>query len=49
MDRDDSESLVRYQNHNYLFEALTARILMEPESPRMADYGQQVLRVLSKR
>lgn len=43
------ESLARYQNHNYLLEALTARILMEPDSPRMADYREQVLRVLSKR
>jgi hypothetical protein len=43
------ESLARYQNHNYLLQALTVRTLMEPDSPRMADYRQQVIQLLSKR
>jgi hypothetical protein len=43
------ESLARYQNHNYLLEALTVRILMEPDSPRMADYRQQVVKLLRTR
>lgn len=43
------ESLARYQNHNYLLQALTARTLMEPDSPRMVGYRQQILVVLSKR
>ncbi|HKV82808.1 MAG TPA: DUF2785 domain-containing protein [Candidatus Sulfotelmatobacter sp.] len=43
------ESLARYQNHNYLLQALTVRILMEPDSPRMADYRQQVVKLLRTR
>jgi hypothetical protein len=43
------ESLARYQNHNYLLEALIVRILMEPDSPRMADYRQQVVKLLRTR
>jgi hypothetical protein len=43
------ESLARYQNHTYLLQALTVRTLMEPGSPRMDDYRQQALLVLSKR
>lgn len=43
------ESLARYQNHNYLLEALTVRILMEPDSPRLADYRQLVVKLLRTR
>ena len=43
------ESLARYQNHNYLLQALTARILMEPDSPRMVGYRQQIVKVLATR
>ena len=43
------ESLARYQNHNYLLQALTVRLLLEPDSPRMAQYRQQVLAVLAQR
>jgi len=43
------ESLARFQNHNYLLQALTVRILMEPDSPRMSDYRQQAVQLLSKR
>ena len=43
------ESLARYQNHNYLLQALTVRTLMEADSPRMVGYRQQLLMVLSKR
>jgi hypothetical protein len=43
------ESLAHFQNHNYLLQAMTARILMEPDSPSMSSYRQQVIQVLSKR
>ena len=43
------ESLARYQNHNYLLQALTVRMLLERESPRMNSYRQSVLNVLAKR
>jgi len=43
------ESLARYQNHNYLLQALTVRILLEPDSPQMAKYRQAVVAVLAKR
>jgi len=43
------QSLARYQNHNYLLQALTARILLDPDSPQMAKYRQQVLKLLSTR
>jgi len=43
------ESLVRYQNHNYLLQALTVHILLEPESPRMTCYRQSVLKLLATR
>jgi hypothetical protein len=43
------ESLARYQNHNYLLQALTARILMEPDFPRMIDYRQQIVKLLATR
>ena len=41
--------LARYQNHNYLLQALTVRILLEPESAKMTTCRQQVLRVLADR
>jgi hypothetical protein len=43
------ESLARYQNHGYLLEALTVRILMERNSPQMEQYRQRVLEVLAAR
>jgi hypothetical protein len=43
------ESLARYQNHNYFLQALTARISLEPESPKMTEYRQQVLALLRTR
>lgn len=43
------ESLARYQNHNYLLQALTARISLEPDSPKMTEYRQQVLALLRTR
>ena len=43
------ESLARYQNHNYLLQSLTVRILMEPDSPRMIDYRQQIVKLLATR
>jgi len=43
------ESLARYQSHNYQLEALTVRILMEPDSPRVVDDRQQVVKLLRRR
>ena len=43
------ESLARYQNHNYLLQALTVHILLEPDSPQMTKYREKVLAVLAKR
>lgn len=43
------ESLARFQNHNYLLQAVTARTLMEPDSSPMQGYRQQVIAILSKR
>jgi hypothetical protein len=43
------ESLARYQNHNYMLQALTVRLSLEPESARMADFKQRVLTVLRTR
>ena len=42
-------SLARYQNHNYLLQALIARLSLEPESPRMADLLQKTLDALRNR
>ena len=42
-------SLARYQNHNYLLQALIARLSLEPESPRMADLRQKTLDALRNR
>ncbi len=43
------ESLARFQNHNYLLQALTARLALEPDSPRVPAYKQQVLDLLKTR
>jgi len=43
------EALARYQNHNYLLQALTVRILLEPDSPHMTDYRKEVLKLLAAR
>jgi uncharacterized protein DUF2785 len=43
------ESLARFQNHNYLLQALTARLALEPDSPRIPAYKQQVLALLKTR
>lgn len=42
-------SLARFQNHNYLLQALTARLALEPDSPRASAYKQQVLALLKTR
>jgi hypothetical protein len=43
------ELLAHYQNHNYLLQALTVRILLEPDSPQMTTYRQEVVKVLAER
>ena len=43
------ESLARYQNHNYMLQALTVRISLEGDSPQMTKYREKVLAVLAKR
>jgi hypothetical protein len=43
------ELLARYQNHNYMLQALAVRISLEPESQRMTDYKQAVLALLRTR
>lgn len=43
------ESLARFQNHNYLLQALTVRIMLEPDSSQMTKYRQDVLKLLSSR
>jgi Protein of unknown function (DUF2785) len=43
------ESLARYQNHNYLLQALTVRMLLAPTSPVLSKWRQEVLKVLSER
>jgi hypothetical protein len=43
------ESLARYQNHTYLLQALFTRLALEPESPRMSEFKQQVLAVMKGR
>jgi hypothetical protein len=42
-------SLARYQNHNYLLQALTVRLSLEPASPRSEQYRTEVLKVLADR
>jgi hypothetical protein len=43
------ESLARFQNHNYMLQALTARISLEPDSPKITEYRQQLLALLRAR
>ena len=43
------ESLAHYQNHNYMLQALTVRISLEPSSPQMTAYREKVLAVLAQR
>ncbi len=43
------ESLARYQNHNYLLQALAVRLALEPESPRIGDCKRKVLAILKTR
>jgi len=43
------ESLARYQNHNYLLQALLTRLALEPDSPRMSEFKQEVLAVVKTR
>jgi len=43
------EALARYQNHTYFLQALTVRISLEPETPRIAGYKQSVLGILRTR
>jgi len=42
-------ALSRYQNHTYMLQALAVRLSWEPESSRMADFRQKVLKVLRDR
>ena len=43
------ESLARYQNHNYMLQALTVRLSLEPDSPRIVAYREKVLAILKTR
>jgi hypothetical protein len=43
------ESLAHYQNHNYMLQALTVRISLEPSSPQMTAYREKVLADLARR
>jgi hypothetical protein len=43
------ETLARYQNHTYFLQALAVRLALEPESPRVADFKQEVLGILRTR
>jgi len=43
------ESLARFQNHNYMLQALTVRLSVEPDSARTSEYKQKVLEVLKTR
>ena len=43
------ESLARYQNHTYLLQALFTRLALEPDSPRMGEFKQEVLAVTKGR
>jgi hypothetical protein len=42
-------ALARYQNHNYLLQALTVRLLLEKDAQQMAPYRDKVLALLAKR
>jgi len=43
------ESLAHYQNHNYFLQALFTRLGLEPDSPRMSEFKQEVLAVVKTR
>ena len=43
------KSLARYQNHNYMLQALTVRLSLQPDSPRLEEYRKQVLGRLRER
>lgn len=43
------ESLAHYQNHNYLLQALTVRLSLEPPSATMEQYRNAVLKLLADR
>ena len=43
------ESLARYQNHNYLLQALAVRLQLEKDAQQMAPYREKVLALLAKR
>jgi hypothetical protein len=43
------EALARYQNHTYLLQALAVHLDLEPESPKIAEFRQQVLGILRTR
>jgi hypothetical protein len=43
------ESLARYQNHNYFLQALSVRLSLDPESPRIAKLKHSVLVILKTR
>jgi hypothetical protein len=43
------ESLARFQNHNYLLQALTVRLSLEPVSAPISEYKQKVLELLKTR
>jgi len=43
------ESLARYQNHYYLLQALFTRLALEPDSPRVSEFKQEVLAVVKTR
>lgn len=43
------ESLARYQNHNYLLQALTVRLSLEDPTPAIEQYRKAVLKLLADR
>jgi len=43
------ELLNRYQNHNYMLQALAVHLSLEPDSARIADFRQKVLALLRNR
>ncbi len=42
-------SLARYQNHNYMLQALAVHLSLEPESERITDFKKQTLAILKSR
>jgi uncharacterized protein DUF2785 len=43
------DKLTRYQNHNYMLQALVVRLSFEPDSPALADFRKQVLAAMRNR